>query len=671
MEQGKKINKDKIYNFLSKYFKPNIPKLDNLLKETLKPIPDVSITDWCEQNLVLPPEMSSESGAYRLDRTPYLIDIVNCLHPTSPYKEIVFYAGTQLGKTQALICAISYLISNSPANMLFGFSNNDQLKNFVQSRLNPFIDANPNLKSKFITSRKNEKAETVRKKTFAGGSLYFASAEAPASFRSNPCRYVFADEIDSYPLDAKGEGSPIDLARRRTSSFNDIGYKIYLCSTTTNKASQIKAEYEKTDMRELYFECPECGELQTLEFSRFSWIVDGLSVKDVWYECPHCKAKIRNEQKEDLFKTARWMPTNTVETDPQKIGFHLSGLWAPIGWQDWKSCITTYLEAQRENSEEKMTSFYNTILAEPYETSSDVPKWERLLDRANHSDYSRGEIPNEVIFLTSFTDVQQERLETTLIGWGKHLRPYVIDHLILLCHQGSNTSDPNNAVWDDWDNLFYNNIFTRKDGVRVNLIASGIDRSYNTSSVSQFVDRHNDYSKIIACRGSDYLQSPISSLKKDTPANNRTQASKSQHKTRTDGVYYYIETGVSILKANLYKALKEDDNPDHSKYMFASFGQGMDEEYFRQLTAEHYVAPNTKHPRGWWYKDRNRNEALDTFVGNIAMLYYTKANSMTDSEWDELENSLNAQKIRPMNINEKKVFSQKTKRRILNRGIEI
>ena len=652
-------------NELDKIHKQNLETFKNALLEALKPVPNISIADWCESNLVLPPEMTAEPGAYSLERTPYLKEILDCLHPSSPYNEIVFYAGTQLGKTQALICAISYLVANAPANMLFGFSNKDQKNAFVQERLNPFIDANPVLKSKFIARRKNEKAEKQNSKSFAGGTLFFASAEAPADFRSHPCRYVFADELDSYPLDAKGEGSPVELAKRRTSTFNGR-YKIYLCSTTTNRESQIKARYEETDQRQLFFNCPYCNFEQTLDWSRFNWNADGTFVKDVWYTCPHCNGEIRNEQKTELLKNAHWKATNNQPTDPKKVGFYLPGLWSPVGWQDWNSCVTSYLEATSKNDETKLTAFYNTILAQPYETSSDVPQWDRLLERANHSNYNRGEIPNNVIFLTSFTDVQMDRLETTIIGWGKFLRSYVIDHLILLCPQGTTTSDPNNRVFAEWENLIYRNEFTRLDGVPVRIIANGIDRSYNTSSVSEFCSRF-DTKTVIACRGNERLQTPISAIKKALPASNKSEQSRSQFRTNLDKTYYYIETGVSTLKADLYRLLKDTDTPNQDRYMYVTFARGLDEEYFRQLTAEHYVAPTQKHPKGIWIKDRNRNECLDTFVGNIAMVYYSTMNTLTDQQFDELESELIKQK-NTQGLKQAQTRKIQYQRRILNKG---
>ena len=44
-------------------------------------------------------------------------------------------------------------------------------------------------------------------------------ANSAVGLRSTPARYLFLDEIDGYPLDADGEGDPVDLAERRTATF--------------------------------------------------------------------------------------------------------------------------------------------------------------------------------------------------------------------------------------------------------------------------------------------------------------------------------------------------------------------------------------------------------------------------------------------------------------------
>ncbi|MCP6275090.1 phage terminase large subunit family protein, partial [Klebsiella pneumoniae] len=73
-------------------------------------------------------------------------------------------------------------------------------------------------------------------------------ANSAASLRSMPVRYLFLDEIDAYPLDVDGEGDPVALAEKRTSTF--ARRKVLKVSTPTTKDfSRIEAAYLATDAR--------------------------------------------------------------------------------------------------------------------------------------------------------------------------------------------------------------------------------------------------------------------------------------------------------------------------------------------------------------------------------------------------------------------------------------
>ena len=169
MKQSQEKNNARLEAYLDGLLKANIPTLRKAMAIALKPIPETTIEKWSEENLYLPPEMTAEPGKYRMSRTPYIREICECLHPLSKYNEIVFVAAAQVSKTQLMINNIMFNIANAPANMLFGFSNDTQKDNFVQSRLNPFIDANPVIKEKIFSRRRGESGDTKNKKMFAVG----------------------------------------------------------------------------------------------------------------------------------------------------------------------------------------------------------------------------------------------------------------------------------------------------------------------------------------------------------------------------------------------------------------------------------------------------------------------------------------------------------------------
>lgn len=654
-------------SYLHNLLKANYPVLREAMADSLKPIPEIKIKDWCEENLVLPVEMSSQRGRYSMAITPYIDEICDCLHPLSQYNEVIFMASSQIGKTQLMINVIFYDVVNAPANMLFGFSNDEQKNNFVQSRLNPFIDANDVIKNKIFSKRKNEKGDTKSKKMFAGGTLYFASGEAPAGWRSNPCRYVFIDEIDAMPLNVGGEGSPIDLARRRTNTFYGR-HKIFVCSTPKNGKSKIISEYSQTDQRHYYVPCPHCNHLHEFEWERMEWEAEGTHVKRAWYTCPNCGLVIHDEDKHDMMRKGVWIPTNTNHTDPKKVGFWLNGLYSP--WMTWEGIVTTYLEAIAKNLESDMISFYNTVLGEQYQTESDTPDWQRLLNQAQASDWVLGEVPNDCIVLTSGSDVQQDRIETYVWGWSKYNRAKLVDIKIFLCAEGETTKDVNAKCYREWYDNIFKGTWQRQDGLTMRPVLNAMDRNYQTPTVNAFWERVNDPKRFILVRGDDTMQSPISPVKKDKPATNDTERSKSQNKARTSGVYYYHLVGASYLKHELYHAFKTEDNAEHTINGLYFLPRDISEETCKQLCSEVYIEPSEKHKNGYWKKLRDRNEALDCTNYATACFYQLGCYKFTEEQWDTLAKRMKESLTDP---NKKGVnrSTQKAQIQILNEGISI
>ena len=99
-----------------------------------------------------------------------------------------------------------------------------------------------------------------------------------------PCKYLMMDEVDAYPVDADGEGDPVSLAIKRTSTFNKK--KILMISTPTIKGmSRIEKEYyENSDARRFFLPCPHCNREQFLN----GLTLDGIKMRMVTiYLKPH------------------------------------------------------------------------------------------------------------------------------------------------------------------------------------------------------------------------------------------------------------------------------------------------------------------------------------------------------------------------------------------------
>ena len=81
--------------------------------EGLRPDPDLTVSEWADQYRMLSNKASAEPGPWRMDRTPYLREIMDCMS-SSTVQKVVFMAGAQLGKTEGINNVVGYMISEAP-----------------------------------------------------------------------------------------------------------------------------------------------------------------------------------------------------------------------------------------------------------------------------------------------------------------------------------------------------------------------------------------------------------------------------------------------------------------------------------------------------------------------------------------------------------------------------
>lgn len=176
--------------------------------EGLRPDRRQSLSDWAAEHRRLPKEAASEPGRWRNERTPYLVEIMDCLSPESPVERVVFMKGAQVGGTEAGNNFVGYVIDRGMGPTLVVVKTDSLARAYSKQRLAPLIRDTPSLRFKVKDSKKRDSGNTLLQKDFPGGVLMLRNAEAAAGLRSMPIRNLFMDEIDSYPQDAEGEGDP-------------------------------------------------------------------------------------------------------------------------------------------------------------------------------------------------------------------------------------------------------------------------------------------------------------------------------------------------------------------------------------------------------------------------------------------------------------------------------
>src|SRR5437870_2942673 len=287
--------------------------------QSLAPEPLLTVSAWADAYRFLSNTASAEPGQWRTARTPYLREIMDCLSPSHPAQRIVVMAGAQIGKTECGNNWMGYVIHRSPGPMLMVQPTVEVAKRVSKQRIAPMIEASPVLHERVAESRSRDSGNTVQVKEFEGGLLIITGANSGAGLRSMPIRFLFMDEVDEYPGDVDGQGDPVALAEKRTSTFSRR--KVLLTSTPTIKGlSRIEREFLDSDQRRFFLRCPSCGHADFLTWRdlghhRIEW--DEGKPDTAHMVCGGCGANVDERHKTDMLKRGEWR--STAEGDGQTV----------------------------------------------------------------------------------------------------------------------------------------------------------------------------------------------------------------------------------------------------------------------------------------------------------------------------------------------------------------
>lgn len=562
---------------------------DDIWRRGLAPEPPLLVSTWADAHRMLP-ETASEPGPWRTDRTPYLRDVMDALSASSPIERVVFMKGAQLGATEAGLNWVGYIVANAPGLMLYVMPTTESARRNVRTRIDPLIESTPAVRDRVTKARSRDPGNTATLKSFAGGQIAFVGANSAVGLRSTPARYLFLDEVDGFPHDADGEGDPIALAIQRTVTFRGRR-KIFMVSTPTIEgASRIAKAFAESDQRLFFVPCPHCGAFQALRWPQVRWEDDHRG--GAWYQCEHCGDAVYERHKPAMLAQGEWRAT--AAGDGRTAGFHLSALYSPF--ETWSEIAVEHGAVHRDPPRHQ--TWVNLKLGEPYENrSASIPEPERLMARAE----TWGEhIPDSVIALTAGVDVQQDRLEVEIVGWGKGEESWSIEYAALA---------GNPAETDLWLRLdaMLMAARRRRDGRALHVAAAAVDTGNWSKHVYDFcTPRHAR--RVWAIKGSSVRGAPLWPRRPARPKHGRPPL----YLIGTDAAKEIIVARLSL----------EEAGPGYSH-----FPTDRDADYFAMLTSERPVRRFVKGVaiREWKKAAHVRNEALDTRVYALAALHGLKS----------------------------------------------
>ena len=216
-------------------------------------------------------------------------------------------------------------------------------------------------------------------------------------------------------------------------------------------------------------------------------------------------------------------------------------------------------------------------------------RWRTLFNRREIYD---AVVPEEVLVLTAGVDVQDDRFEVEIVGWGVGKESWGIRYQKIY---GDMLKE---QVWEDLD-AFLQTVWCKKDGTALRIISCCIDSGgHHTDQVYRFTKERYERG-VWAIKGKGgaevpYIRNPTTNNRVKTPL---------------------FIIGVDAGKVLLYQRLRHNTKGPNYCHFPANEEAGYDETYFKGLTSEKMVVRFRKgrSVTVWELKDSKykRNEPLD------------------------------------------------------------
>lgn len=523
---------------------------------------------------------------------------------------VVIMSCVQIGKTEIILNSIGRAVHIDPGPSLFVLPNLNIAENYSVNRFAPMVRDTPVLRSIVAEAKSRSGANKKLSKSYRGGYLDFAGAESPGALAGRPIRYLYLDEVDRYPMSAGTEGDPVELALKRTSNF--WNKKELITSTPGHElTSRVYAHYLQSTMELFYTPCPDCGHLQTMVFGNFIF-------KSLLYKCERCEKKSEKHEWHQLQKGGEWRETCKHDKEDRPIdekgnpittrGFHVNFLLSP--WVNWEEVRTEYHKAVRQKEGGDFSSmmvFHNTRLGNPWEDLGLKADINSIMSRREPY---KSQLPAGVKFLTAGIDVQDQRLEYSVVGWGDGRENWHIETGKIW---GRTALDD---VWKKLDEQLYDQTWKTAEGVELQCQRIFVDsHGHSTSRVYQYTKARSP--RVFSSRG---VGGPgLHPIHMQNLTHNGTPL---------------VHLGVDGIKGTITTHLHVDKpGPGYCHFPILDNGTdhpGFDLAFFQALCAE---SQSVRFLRGFkkfeWNKQPHQaNEAWDCFVyAYAAMVHYIRDDS--------------------------------------------
>lgn len=559
------------------------------LADVLAPPPPVDFVAWAERNIVFTKRESQFEGPYNRDLFGYFDEPLRALSPDDPCRIVTLKGSAQIGKTVVANVFTGGSLEMDPADFLYTHPTEDNAARWSKMKLMPFIRGTTALTSIF-PQKSRDGADSVLYKERRDGraALLISGANSPASLSQVSVPRQAQDDLAKWEMNAAGDPEAQADNRSRAYEFAKL---LKISTPLIEPGCRISKSYDAGSQERFYVPCPDCGEMQTLEWENMLAELDEEHAEAAHFTCVECGVEIRQHQLPEIRRRGEWRPDN-----PAAMRFHRSfyiwSAYSPL--QSWERIAREWLKAKGDPKAEQ--TFLNDTVGRAYRASGEAPPWEDLRDRAARSERKAGAVPAGMPVLTAGVDCQIDRCEWQVLAHGPNRRRGVVAYGVIKGHISSTEAR------EGLDALLAQG-FVNAHGRGVSIDMLAIDGNAWTEDVWGWVKTH-PVSRVMMVRGVKSEAAPLLARVK----RERGRSGKLLPYSRR-----FFNFATSVLKWSTYRDLMKAEPLERG---FIDLPRGLEDSYFQQLTSEtrKEVRNKTGNLEYRWIEDPNtRNEALDTF----------------------------------------------------------
>ena len=580
--------------------------------QNLVPPPNIKPSEWAEANVLIPVG-NAKPGPIRFDNAPYQRGMLDAIKEPG-VRRVSYKTGAQLGKTTVQQCATGYFIAHEPRSQIVAQPTQGDVQTFMETKLRPMLAANPSISSKMAKQRGREGVNNSRMISYIGGWLMFCWSGSPKTARGRSAPVTHQDEIDGYEVTPEGDFG--ELLAQRSASFGDDALRTESSTPTVEGASRIDTAWQEGDQRRYYVPCPSCGHHQFLRWENVWWSGRASTGIDdaeedlgkehlpetALYACEGCGEMWTDGQRVAAVRDAEKNGAGWKASKPFRghASFHAPEMLSTF--RRLREIVQSYLDKLALGD---LQSFVNVSLAEVYAEKGEKADPTGLMARAEQY---RAEVPAGALYITAGIDMQLDRLEVEVVGWGVGEESWSIGYHVLW-------GDPlHQDVWEDLEDLLAST-YQHESGAVLPISAACLD----TGGTSGMTQAAYDWLKGKTGRRIFGI--------KGVPGWGRPIVEKPQRK----------QSGKRARKVDLFLVGTDEAKLVVMRRLAATVGapeerlggpgychtpSDRDADWYKQITAEKLVTRYVKgQPVREWHKaDRARNEGLDCRVYALAAL---------------------------------------------------